>query len=617
MNRLCRIAASALLASLSILSLGASVKDLPVKSVNGHLYHYYEVPSKETVYSICNKLGVTKAELVSNNPSVKDGIKAGMILYFPYDGDPTVTKAADSAPAPATTTHRVERGETIFGISHKYGIMESQLIEANPALKNGLKAGQVIIIPAGENVTTVRDVAQVTPAVTPVASAPEMPDALEGYLVKKNETLYSIAMAHGLTVADLEKVNPGLRTLKQGQIINIPVARSERVAPSTPAASNETADAVEEPAVEPGVVETVEESVAETTVRERPVSVAVLLPFMLGEETPSKTAQRATEFYKGFLLAVDSLRSSSRPITVSAYDTEGSLVKVKEIIADTAFSRHTAIVAPDNAAQLALIAEYGRNNNVAVFNPFVVKDESYVTNPVMMQGNLPSEMMYDKAVSAYVERLRHSTPVFLTLAGSPGEKTEFVNQLKSKLGAENIEWIELSAEEKFTAEDLKPLDTDGNYTFIPTTGRQADLNRMMPAVIAWRDEAVLPTVRFFGYPEWIMFRGETLTNMQNLNTTVYSRFSADYDCRACEDVEAKFKYWYGGAMESVVPRQGLMGFDAGMFLIPYMSDGRTTYDGVQNGYRFVSAGADGAGMYNDLLYLINFRPSGLTEKTPL
>lgn len=615
MNRLCRIAASALIASLSILSLGASVKDLPVKSVNGHLYHYYTVPSKETVYSICNKLGITKAELVGNNPSVKDGIKAGMTLYFPYDDDPTVDRG-DSNAARAVTTHRVEKGETIFGISHKYGVKESQLIEANPILKNGLKAGQLITIPI-EMGEVAAAVAGETPADVAEDAVSVMPDALEGYLVKKKETLYSIALAHGLTVADLEKVNPGLRTLKQGQIINIPIAApapQEQIAIVTeqPAESTETSSAA---AYSPDV-DTVQETVATVTV-ERPVSVAVLLPFMLGEETPSKTAQRATEFYKGFLIAVDSLRASSRPITVSAYDTEGSLVKVKEIISDPDFSRHTAIVAPDNPAQLALIAEYGRNNNMAVFNSFVVKDDSYITNPAMMQANLPSEMMYDKAINAYVERLRYSTPVFLSLAGSSGEKTEFINPLKKKLESENIEWLELSAEGQFTADDLKSLSTDGNYTFIPTSGRQADLNRMMPAVIAWRDEAVLPTVRFFGYPEWIVFRGETLSNMQNLNTTVYSRFSADYDCRACADVEAKFKYWYGTPMESVVPRQGLMGFDAGMFLIPYLSEGRKAYDGVQNGYRFVNAGTEAAGLYNDMLYLINFRPVGSTEKTPL
>lgn len=71
-------------------------------------------------------------------------------------------------------------------------------------------------------------------------------------------------------------------------------------------------------------------------------------------------------------------------------------------------------------------------------------------------------------------------------------------------------------------------------------------------------------------------------------------------------------------MESVVPRQGLMGFDAGMFLITYLTDGNATHDGVQNGYRFVKASdADNAGLYNDMLYFITFRPGEAVDKTAL
>ena len=42
------------------------------------LYHYYEVPAKETVYSLCYKLDITKDEMIRHNPSVADGLRSGM-----------------------------------------------------------------------------------------------------------------------------------------------------------------------------------------------------------------------------------------------------------------------------------------------------------------------------------------------------------------------------------------------------------------------------------------------------------------------------------------------------------------------------------------------------------
>lgn len=598
MSPLFRLAAGLCVAAAPFFIADAAVKDLPVRSVNGHLYHYYKVPSKETVYSICYKLGVSKDDLIRYNPSVGDGLKVGMTIYFPYEGDPTLQ--TQDSPA----THKVERGETIFGISHKYGITEQRLIELNPFLKDGLKAGQTLTV--GE--TTRRE------APVPVAAAPEaeQPAAtvgeVKGYIVKKNETLYSIAVANGITVAELEAANPGLVTLRTGQVINIPVKQGK-----------DTATVEPEGGAAPVVADSVASAPSDTVAAEQTrgaISVGVVLPFMLAEETPSKEARRVTEFYKGFLMAVDSLRSSGRPIHVSAYDTEGSLVKVKEIIQTPGFDRHTAIIAPDNQAQLAILAEYGKNNGVKVLNSFVVRDDSYLTNPDMVQGNLPSAMMYRKAIGGMVERLRHSTPVFLSFKGVTPDKGEFVAELKSALDSAAIAYTEIAADGTLTAADLAVLGNDGNFTFIPVNSHQPDVNKMMPAVIEWRDKAVTPTVRFFGYPEWTMFRGETLANMHNLNTTVYSRFYTGYDDRRAEALEASFKRWYGTGMESVVPRQGLMGFDAGMFIIRWLGEGTTMYDGVQNGYRLSKAGDDG-GAYNDMLYFINFRPGGVIDKTPL
>lgn len=585
-----KMLAAAAIAAMAIPTAAAAVKDLPVKTVNGRIYHYYQVPEKETVYSICYKLQVTKEDLIRYNPAVEDGLRVGMTIYFPFEGE------QPQQPKPSAVTHNVVRGETIFGISHKYGITEQQLIDMNPVLKNGLKAGQTL---------TITGVKTEEPAPASVTAVAEEPMDVTGYVVRKGETLYSIAVKNGITVAMLEEANPGLQSLKAGQVINIPVRKET---PETPEA--------ETPA--PVVAEVVPEAEAAPVVAPaaKSVTVAVMLPFMLSEETPSKGAQRYTEFYKGFLLAVDSLRHSGTPIHITTFDTEGSLVKVKEILTQPGFTRPDAIIAPENPAQLAILAEYGKNNGVKVLNSFVVRDDSYVTNPQMIQGNLPSSLMYRRAVNALVERLRHSTPVFLGIEGVQGDKEDFVAELRAALDSAGIPSCDITADGSLTVADLRQLDADGNYTFIPVTSRQADLNRLMPAIIDWRDEAVTPIVRLFGYPEWTTFRGETLSNMHNLNTTVYSRFFADYDDADAEALDGKFRSWYGSAMEPEVPRQGLMGFDAGMFLIPYLTGGPAKYDGIQNGYRITRASADG-GLYNDMLYFINFRPGGAVSKTAL
>ena len=593
--------AAILMGAASVFALHAAVKDLPVKTVNGRLYHYYEVPAKETVYSLCYKLDISKDEMVRHNPSVADGLRAGMTLFFPVEESAETAVQPSAAPG-RVVSHHVQKGETIFGIAHKYGVNTEAVIEQNPVLKNDLKAGQTIQITVPGTVVEPK-VAESAPA----QPAPAQPAGVKGYIVKKKETFYSIAVANGLSVAALEAANPGVTSLKEGQVLNIPVREvpAETVADASAAPTAPTGDK--------SVAEAAADSVT-VAAADKSVSLAVMLPFMLNEESPSKNACRYTEFYKGLLLAVDSLRNNGTPIHVTAYDTEGSVLKVREALTDSTFRRHNAIIAPDNSAQMAILAEYGKNNNVKVVNTFIVRDDSYLTNPDMVQANLPSQLMYRKAIDALMERFENATPVFLNIKGTTGDKVDFVGELRKSLDAKGKTYMEVEADGRLTVADLKPLPADGNYVFVPATGRQADLNKLMPGIIEWRDQAVTPTVQLFGYPEWTTFRGETLENMHNLNTTVYSRFYTDEESARTKDLDARYKQWYGTRMENAVPRLGLLGFDTGMFVIPYMLNGGDKYDGVQNGYYLVRSGENG-GAYNDALYFVTFRPGNVTDKT--
>ena len=617
-----------LAAAVMSLSALAGVEQLPVKRINDRLYHYYVVAQGETIYSLCYKLDVTRDEMMRNNPAASEGLKAGMILYFPFKDEPSATQPAvapttkQSAANTQDYTYEVQRGETIFGISRKFGVSSEDLISANPILNNGLKAGQKIVIPGMTQPATDSATQPTVAADREVPqTAPTVP-AVEGYIVKSKETFYSIARAHGLSVAELEAANPGVTSLREGQVLNIPV----KVPPTAPQPSEEVADTPEPPSdARPDKDATIADSLSSgdsTPVdvlipvhKPAEVSVAVMLPFMLSEETLSKSATRYTEFYKGFLLAADSLRSSGTPIHITAYDTEGSVLKIREALTDSTFSRHNLIIAPDNAAQLAVLAEYGRNNGVKVLNSFLVRDESHMSNPAVMQGNLPSQQMYTRVVDALIERLTYSTPVFLKMAGEKGDKADFVTELRKALAEKGKNFVDIEVDGRLNVGQLQSLPADGNYMFIPESSRQADLNKLMPALIQWRDQAITPSVRLFGYPEWITFRGETEINMHNLNTLVFSRFYTDEDSWRTRVVDANFRRWYGTKMENAVPRQGLMGFDTGMFVIPYLLNGDNKgYDGVQNGFFFTEP-SEGVGVYNQALYFINFKPGSGVEKT--
>lgn len=588
----------------------AGIDDLPVTTIDGRPYHYYVVAPKQTIYSICRDLGITKAQLIEANPWLaEEGVKANQRLYF-------------AAAAPSPDIHVVADRETIYSIARRYGVTPSQLDAWNPGIRNGIHKGDRLIVRQPESAA---------PA-TGAAAAEAAPSGRRyiDYVVKDRETFYSVAHSHGISVGELEDANPDVSLLRKGMTLRIPVKGGAVIDSSVPVDEGAApspapapAPAAPSPAAAPAPSGSGERAAVASPAE---INIAVVLPFMLADEERGRRAELMTEFYKGFLLAVDSLRHCDLPIHIQTYDTAGNTDTLRAIMARPELASARVIIAPDNAAHLEALADYGRSRGIDVMNLFVVADRSYADTPSLFQATIPHDAMYASAIEAMMQHFAEGlTPVILSPSAGKADKKAFVDQLTSALRRNGIDYTTIDYESVLTPADLSVLDRAGRYAFIPTTSSQAELNRILPALIEMKGtmDAYDP-VRLYGYPEWTTYRGETLTNMHTLNTYVYSRFFTSPEDPWARRVEEAFDRWYGTPMAAAVPRQGLLGFDTGMFLINALRGGggiadAPVYHGVQNAFRFVRAGApDGRGGYvNDDLYFVNFRPSGLTDRISL
>ena len=148
-----KAAGLAILTAVTCVTDVAATLNLPVKTVNGRRYYYHVVQPKETIYSLSRQLGVERDDIVKYNPSVIDGLRANETLYFPVDifGEATVSDTTpDTKPATArtTTSHLVKKGETAYGIAHRYGCSVEELVAAHPNILDGVKAGDIVDIPS-------------------------------------------------------------------------------------------------------------------------------------------------------------------------------------------------------------------------------------------------------------------------------------------------------------------------------------------------------------------------------------------------------------------------------------------------------------------------------------
>ncbi len=124
--------------------------NLPIKpgsTVEGQevqLFESYTVPAKKTMYSLSGEYGITSEEIIKINPMILEqgGLKEGMVLRLPVKKVETEEVNTENY-----IFYEVKPKQTEYSLTRNLGIGYSELLELNPALSRGLKAGMVLKLP--------------------------------------------------------------------------------------------------------------------------------------------------------------------------------------------------------------------------------------------------------------------------------------------------------------------------------------------------------------------------------------------------------------------------------------------------------------------------------------
>lgn len=568
-------------------SFTASALDLPIKTVNKTDYYYYTAAKGETVLSIARKIGVTRNDILLYNPGVADGIREGVTIFLPVDQfadvaspeEPAVTSAdvAASSPLPEysgpTFRYKVQKGETLFGLAHRFGCSPDQIVALNPWADQGIRSGDILTIPGSR--TGIAD-ASTTPERGQTPSRTDRPVQAE-------------------PVQAEPQVEPQVEPEEEPEdsIITPPADPDYRI------------DVPQPPVIE------VEEDYSNAEA----ANVTLMLPLMLNTEGQTKPARSATEFVRGFLLALDQRKDSMSPIHLTILDTENSAERTDSLLSTEVVRNSTVLIPSDDA--FARIHAVGFSSEAKVLNMFAVQDTTYKANTNIYQGNIPASLMYEGAADAFLDAYMGYTPVFLICRGGRSEKMAFTDYLRGRYEAAGITPVDVMYSNMLTSAELEELDPAGMYVFIPASGSLSEFNKFAPALLAYREAKADPTsVALVGYPDWTAFRSESKAELHRLGAMIYSRFYAEDSAPSVVDFQNQFKQTYGCAPTDMVPSQAILGYDVANYLITSLSafDGQfrqgedSSHTGLQSSFEFDYDLEErpGCGPVNQALYIITF-----------
>ena len=119
----------------------------PTKKVNGIEYYIYKVQVSEGLFAIGRKFDLAPDDIAKANPYIKNGLKAGEEILIPVHHSSEKKAQAETKSTPKFIEHKVAKKQTLFAISRLYNVSQEDIVKYNPIVQNGFKEGLILKIP--------------------------------------------------------------------------------------------------------------------------------------------------------------------------------------------------------------------------------------------------------------------------------------------------------------------------------------------------------------------------------------------------------------------------------------------------------------------------------------
>ena len=624
-------------------------------TVKAQDYKTHRVKQGETVISIAKQYKVTPFDIYRLNPDAKEGISINSVLIIPkskVDNTPTVTEQVFIG----YKKHKVKRKETLYGLAAKYNITQDDIKKHNKFLySENLKKGQKLQIPIFKTVKKIPE---------------SIDEDVKKYIVKPSEGKWRVAYKFGITVLELDNLNPGLGdSLKVGQVINVPnIADNEErtldesfsyynVLPKegfyrlkvklglTQEELEKLNPELKETGLKAGMVlkipqntyinsnsiNTEELSLVDSINNYKVKHLAVMLPFQLNRINSdsvydakhkiknNRALSISLDFHSGVLMAIDSAKHLGISTKLDVYDTRNTQTETLNIIRRNNFADVDVVIGPLIQSNFEKAASTLLDQNIPIVSP-ITKEVRLYDN--VFQSRPSTELMQ----SRIIQFINSDTLIKRIYIVHDAKNLKVANHLKSKFP--NAKLISskkdndgkdqnyvLLADFLENKEDKISIFSEGkNIVFLETnsTGFASNVTSILNSLNTEEKQVVLVTTN-----KNDAFEGENISNVYLSNLQFhYPSMNKEFDESTTNSFVSKYKKKYGITPNSYAVR----GFDLTMDVLLRLSSSENLYESAKfenetkyTENKFLYKKKMFGGYYNNAVYIIKYSDLTIVE----
>ncbi len=404
--------------------------------------------------------------------------------------------------------------------------------------------------------------------------------------VKKKETVFGIARDYGITLQQLIDANPKMNTpgyqLKKDEVLKIPLYTSHGKATTSALGHN--------------------------------IRLGVMLPL----HNINGDGHRMVEYYRGVLMACDSLKKEGISVEVNAWNLAEN-GDVDQLLKDKRAKQLDIIIGPLYSKFMEPLSKFVKKHDIMLVIPFSISAPQLASNKNIFQIYQAPQTMNEVTARRCAEWFNDYHPIIVDCQDSTSTKGTFTTALRRQLEQHDILYNVTSlhsAEDNFAkafvanSPNLVILNTARSPELLRTFARLKNLLAVRPNL----------EIALFGYTEWLMYMNQQKANFHKFNVYIPSYFYTNMQSPLALHLSRRYETTFGEKMQQALPRFALTGFDHTLFFLRGLHKYGKKFDGMTGrlGYQPVQTPLwferiAGGGYQNRAYMFVHYKPDGTID----
>lgn len=497
---------------VSLTNSGGQSASIPEVKDEASDYLVHPVVAGETLFSLEQRYGLTHEEMLKYNPELQNGLKAGMKLKIPAKASGHI---GESAVAPQKfIKYQVEKGETLFSLSSRFGIEVSELKKANPSLlSRSLETGEILLIPQNSSAKS-------------NAASEQKPGSLQ------------FAEVQG---ACNPVLTPNTHKYKAGLLLPLYLPGNENINAA-------------------GINKALLFSKISLSNQVVPVSTDTTLAIN-GVNIDSK-ALGFLEFYEGALLAIDSLQRKGMNIELYVFDVSNQRM-INALLQMDEFRDLDLIIGPVYPELQEAVASFAAKNRIPMISPLSQAGNFEQNNSWYFKVNPTKEYQLEQTAAYIAEEFQSKNFFLLKVNGSSASgEAKLAQMSRERLAGRSGKRLyhEYSFQQQ-GAHAIKPLlDETGENIFIIPTDNEAQVSMTVTNLTALAEHYNIVLMGTSALPKLKSIQTE---NYHRIRLRYLSPYFVDYN----NSLVRRFVGQYRNAFSAEPSQFSFQGFDVSYYFL--------------------------------------------------